>query len=151
MNQSTAYRIAYDADSMNANSVAREACLLHANPNITQRIKELQAEHYERNKASIDELVNVLSGMVRFDIADLYDENGNLLPIKEMPLIARQMISELTSDEIKMGGQSIGEVKKVKTIAKLDAVEKLMKHLGGYEKDNKQKAILVEPVTFICK
>jgi len=151
MNQSTAYRIAYDADSMNANSVAREACLLHANPNITQRIKQLQAEHYERNKASIDELVNVLSGMVRFDIADLYDDSGNLLPIKEMPLIARQMISELTSDEIKMGGSVIGEVKKVKTIAKLDAVEKLMKHLGGYEKDNKQKAILVEPVTFICK
>lgn len=138
-NQSTAYRIAYDAESMNANSVARDACLLHADPKISQRIKELQQETWERNKASIDELVNVLSGMVRFDIADLYDENGNLLPIKEMPLIARQMISELTSDEIKMGGLSIGEVKKVKTIAKLDAVEKLMKHLGGYEKDNFQK------------
>lgn len=138
-NQSTAYRLAYDADAMNSNSVAREACLLHANPNITQRIKELQKEHYERNKATIDELVNVLSGMVRFDIADLYDDNGNLLNIKDMPLIARQMISELTSDEIKIGGESIGNVKKVKTITKLDAVEKLMKHLGGYEKDNGQK------------
>jgi len=150
-NQSTAYRLAYDAGAMNSNTVAVEACKLHSDHNITLRIKELQQETWERNKASIDELVNVLSGMVRFDIADLYDENGNLLQIKEMPLIARQMISELTSDEIKMGGQSIGEVKKVKTIAKLDAVEKLMKHLGGYEKDNKQKAILVEPVTFICK
>lgn len=139
-NQSTAYRLAYDADAMNSNSVAREACLLHANPNITQRIKELQAEHYQRNKATIDELVNVLSGMVRFDMADLYDENGNLLNIKEMPLIARQMISELTSDEIRIGGESIGQVKKVKTIQKLDAVEKLMKHLGGYEKDNSQKS-----------
>lgn len=138
-NQSTAYRLAYDADAMNSNSVAREACLLHANPNISQRIKELQKEHYERNKATIDELVNVLSGMVRFDIAELYDDNGNLLNIKDMPLIARQMISELTSDEIKIGGESIGNVKKVKTIAKLDAVEKLMKHLGGYEKDNGQK------------
>ena len=149
INQSTAYRLAYDADSMNANSVAREACLLHSDPNITQRIKELQAEHYERNKATIDELVNTLSGMVRFDIADLYDENGNLLPIKEMPLIARQMISELTSDEIKMGGIKIGDVKKVKTIAKLDAVEKLMKHLGGYEKDNYQKKPEVNQKTTI--
>jgi len=139
MNQSTAYRISYDAEAMNANSVAREACLLHANPNITQRIKELQAEAYERNKATIDELVNVLSGMVRFDIADLYDDNGNLLPIKEMPLIARQMISELSSDHLRSGGEIIGETKRVKTIAKLDAVEKLMKHLGGYEKDNFQK------------
>jgi len=150
-NQSTAYRLAYDAEDMNSNTVAVKACELHANGNISVRIKELQQETWERNKASIDELVNVLSGMVRFDIAELYDENGNLLPIKEMPLIARQMISELTSDEIRLSGSVIGEVKKVKTIAKLDAVEKLMKHLGGYEKDNKQKAVLVEPVTFICK
>jgi len=151
LNQSTAYRMSYDADAMNSNTVAVEACRVHNDPNITLRIKELQAEHYERNKATIDELVNTLSGMVRFDIADLYDDNGNLLNIKDMPLIARQMISEISSDEIKMAGQSIGEVKKVKTIAKLDAVEKLMKHLGGYEKDNKQKSVIVEPVTFICK
>jgi len=116
-----------------------EACKLHSDPNITIRIKELQKETWERNKATIDELVNVLSGMVRFDMADLYDENNNLLNIKDMPLIARQMISELTSDEIRIGGESLGQVKKVKTIAKLDAVEKLMKHLGGYEKDNQQK------------
>lgn len=145
MNQSTAYRIAYDAEAMNQNSVAREACLLHSDPNISQRIKELQAEAYERNKATIDELVYTLSGMVRFDIADLYDDNGNLLNIKEMPVIARQMISELSSDEIRMAGTSIGSTKKVKTISKLDAVEKLMKHLGGYEKDNFQRKPEVAP------
>lgn len=139
MNQSTAYRLAYDAEAMNVNVVAVEACRLHSTPNISLRIKELQQEAYERNKATVDELVYTLSGMVRFDIADLYDENGNLLNIKEMPLIARQMISELSSDEIRVAGQSIGNTKKVKTISKLDAVEKLMKHLGGYEKDNFQK------------
>jgi len=139
LNQSTAYRLSFDAEAMNSNSVAVEACRIHNDPNITLRIKELQAEAYERNKATIDELVNTLSNMVRFDIADLYDDNSNLLSVKEMPLIARQMISELSSDQIRMGGESIGETKKVKTIAKLDAVEKLMKHLGGYEKDNKQK------------
>lgn len=140
VNQSTAYRLAYDADAMNSNSVAVEACKLHSDPNITLRIKELQTEHYQRNKATIDELVNVLSGMVRFDMADLYDDNGNLLNIKEMPLIARQMISEMTSDHLYGGKEIIGEVKKVKIIQKLDAVEKLMKHLGGYEKDNSQKS-----------
>jgi len=143
MNQSTAYRLAYDADAMNSNSVAREACLLHADPNISQRIKALQAEAYERNKATIDELVSVLSGMVRFDIGDLYDDNNNLLNIKDMPVHARQMISQLDSDELYMsiGGQKevVGTTKKVRTIQKLDAVEKLMKHLGGYEKDNFQK------------
>jgi len=61
-----------------------------------------------------------------------------------MPLIARQIISELTSDEIKIGSESVGQVKKVKTISKLDAVEKLMRHLGAYEKDNKQRKISVD-------
>lgn len=143
MNQSTAYRLAYDAESMNSNSVAVEACLLHKDPNVSLRIKELQAEAYERNKTTIDELVSVLSGMVRFDIGDLYDENNNLLNIKDMPVQARQMISQLDSDELYMNvagnRECIGTTKKVRTIQKLDAVEKLMKHLGGYEKDNFQK------------
>ena len=149
MNQSTAYRLAFEADAMNSNSVAVEACRLHSNPNITLRIKAIQKEAYERNKATIDELVNTLSNMVRFDIAELYDDDGNLLPIKQMPLTARQMISELISDEIRIAGQTIGETKKVKTIAKLDAVEKLMKHLGGYEKDNFQKKPIVNQKTTI--
>jgi len=143
-NQSTAYRIAYDAEAMNQNSVGVEACKLHADPRISLRIKELQKEAYERNKIEIDEIIQTLAGMVRFDIADLYDENGALLQIKQIPLHARQMISELYVDEIKMQDAVIGHSKKIKTINKLDAVEKLMKHLGGYEKDNKQKKITVD-------
>lgn len=144
-NQSAAYRIAFDAEAMNANTVAVEACRLHANPNVTLRIKELQAEAYERNKVTIDEIIQSLAGMVRFDIADLYDEDGKLLPLRQMPLEARQMISQLDSDElfVTIEGQRevIGHTKKIRTINKLDAIEKLMKHLGGYEKDNKQREI----------
>lgn len=142
-NQSTAYRIAYDAEAMNSNTVAVKACELHSNGNITVRIKELQKEAYERNKATVDEIVNVLSGMVRFDIGDLYDHEGALLPIKEMPLIARQMISQLDTDEIKIQGVTVGHSKKIRTISKLDAVEKLMKHLGGYKEDNSQKGSII--------
>ena len=146
-NQSAAYRIAYDADAMNQNSVAVEACRLHANPNIALRIKALQKEVYERNKITIDELIQNLAGMVRFDIASLYDDDGRLLPLKQIPLEARQMISQLDSDELYeyIDGQkeTLGFTKKIRTYSKLDAVEKLMKHLGGYEKDNKQKELNV--------
>ena len=142
-NQSAAYRIAYDADSMNIHTVAQEACRLHANPDITARIRAIQNEAYERNKITIDELVQDLAGMVRFDPADMYDDDGKLLPLRQMPKQARQMISQLDTDElyVTIDGQRevIGYTKKVRTIQKLDAVEKLMKHLGGYEKDNFQK------------
>jgi len=144
-NQSAAYRIAYDAGAMNVHSVAQEACRLHANPDITSRIKDLQREAYERNKVSIDEMIQTLAGMVRFDIADLYDDDGKLLPLKQIPLVARQMINQLDIEEIftYIDGDKIpiGFTKKVRTYSKLDAVEKLMKHLGGYEKDNSQKAL----------
>lgn len=142
-NQAAAYRVAYDADAMNVNTVYSEACRLHANPKITTRIKELQQEAYERNKVTLDEMIQTLAGMVRFDIADLYDEEGKLLPLRQMPLAARQMINQLDSDElftiIDGHREVIGFTKKIRTYNKLDAVEKLMKHLGGYEKDNLQR------------
>jgi len=138
-NQSAAYRIAYEAESMNSNVVNVEACRLHADPNVSLRIAQLRSELYERNKITIDELVQSLAGMVRFDIADLYDEDGKLLPLRQMPLAARQMIQQLDTDEITIGDTVIGNTRKIRTIAKLDAVEKLMKHLGAYEKDNFQR------------
>jgi len=141
-NQSAAYRIAYDAEAMNVHSVAQEACRLHANPDIASRIKEIQKEAYERNKITIDEIVRNLAGMMRFDIADLYDDDGKLLPLRQMPLEARQMINQLDTDELFdfIDGEKVfkGYSKKIKTYSKLDAVEKLMKHLGGYEKNNEQ-------------
>lgn len=137
-NQSTAYRIAYDAEAMNVNSVAVEACKLHSDPKISLRIKELQKEVYERNKIEIDEIIQSLAGMVRFDIADLYDEHGALLQINKIPLHARQMINQLDVDEMRIQNEIVGYTKKIRTINKLDAIEKLMKHLGGYEKDNHQ-------------
>lgn len=138
-NQSTAYRIAYDADAMGNASVAVEACKLHADPNISLRIRELQQEAYERNKITIDELIQSMAGMVRFDIAELYDENGSLKSIHSIPKEVRQMIAEYTADEIRIDSMVVGHTKKIKVIDKLAAIEKLMKHLGGYEKDNAQR------------
>jgi len=143
-NQSTSYRAAYDAEAMNENSVYVEACRLHATPKISLRIEQLRKEAYERNKITLDELIHSLAGMVRFDPAEMYDDNGNLKSIHMMPKEARQMIAELTSYEEYQpdgsGGKTlIGFTKKAKTVDRLAAIEKLMKHLGGYEKDNLQK------------
>jgi len=141
-NQSAAYRIAYDAEASNSNTVAVEACRIHSNPKVALRIKQLRQEAWERNKIHIDELIQSLAGMVRFDIADLYDEDGRMRPLHQIPIEARQMISQLDTDELftTIDGQRevIGHTKKVRTINKLDAVEKLMRYFGAYEKDNEQ-------------
>jgi len=142
-NKNEAYRVAYDADSMGANSVNVAAQELFKNPIITLRIEELQNEIRERNKIKIDDVLSVLTDMIKFDISELYDENDNLKSIHDIPKAHRQMISSLKIFEEFQGmgaaKEFIGNTKEIKTLNKLDVIEKFMKHLGGYEKDNKQQ------------
>lgn len=145
--KSAAYREAYSASKMKSVTINRKAFELFENGNVTARIDHLRKQIEEDNKATIGEIVSTLSDMLRFDIGELYDENGKLKNIHDIPKKARLMISQLDSDEIKefIHGQSIvvGQTKKLKVFDKLNVVEKLMKHLGGYEKDNSQKAPIV--------
>jgi len=138
-NKSRAYRVAYDADAMNENSVAVAAQEAFKNPNVSLRIEELQNEIKERNKIKIDDVLSVLTDMIKFDISELYDENDNLKSIHDIPKRHRQMISSMKTDHLYGGKEIIGETKEIKTLNKLDVIEKFMKHLGGYEVDNKQK------------
>lgn len=142
--KSAAYRQAYDADAMNKNTVNTRAWELHKESEVTARIEELQSELRERNKVKIDDVLSVLSDMIKFDISELYDENDNLKSIHDIPKQHRQMISSLKVFEEFQGSgmqrELIGYTKEVKTLNKLDVIEKFMKHLGGYEKDNNQKA-----------
>jgi len=137
--RSAAYRVAYDAEAMNSNSVRVAAHEVFNNPNVTLRIEELQSEIRDRNKIKIDDVLSVLTDMIKFDISELYDENDNLKSIHEIPKAHRQMISSVKSDHLYGGKEIIGETKEIKTLNKLDVIEKFMKHLGGYEKDNGQK------------
>jgi len=138
-NKSRAYRVAYDADAMNENSVAVAAQEAFKNPNVSLRIEQLQKEIRERNKIKIDDVISILTDMIKFDISELYDENDNLKSIHDIPKQHRQMITSVKSDHLYGGKEIIGETKEVRTLNKLDVIEKFMKHLGGYEKDNKQQ------------
>jgi len=147
--KSAAYREVYSCANMKSETINRKAVEVYQNGNVTARIKELQSEAIERNKATLDEVLIVLADIIRFDPAEMYDEDGNLLPIHKMPKRVRMCIQSFEIEEglpsMGMGdeGISIGNIvtKKVKHYDKLSSVDKLMKHLGGYALDNKQKAI----------
>ena len=138
-----AYIKAYDADGSNLNTIYSEASKLMKNPKIAHRIKELREQLFEDNKATIEEVLMIAAGILRADIADAYDENGVMKKLHEMPKHLRMAISGLDTDEIFDGAGEdrtiIGESKKLKLIDKSNMIEKFMKHLGAYEKDNKQK------------
>ena len=137
--KTAAYREAYSCANMKPETIHVKANELFNVGKVTVRVQELQNELKERNNITIDEIVGNLADMLQFDLAELYDGNGNLKKIHQIPKKARLMIAEFCSDEIIAKGKSIGQSKKIKVFDKLSVMEKLMKHLGGYEKDNKQK------------
>lgn len=56
-NASEAYRQSYDADSMNENTVNREASALLDNHKVATRIEQIQKEHKKRHNITIDTLL----------------------------------------------------------------------------------------------
>ncbi|MCG8212941.1 terminase small subunit [Tenacibaculum finnmarkense genomovar finnmarkense] len=139
-NKSEAYRSAYSTSNMKAETINKRAVELSNKGAVKGRITQLQTGIAERNKISIDECVQLLADMARFDVADLFNDNGTLKDFKVMSKEARSVIESIDVDEIKVDNQVIGHSKKVKLSSRRSNIIELMKHLGGYEKDNGQKS-----------
>lgn len=115
---------------------------IKALPEIKAYIAKVEAEIAERNKVSIDKCVAALDAMAFFDISDLINDDGTLRNLKDIPENARLVIESLETDEIRVEGSTIGVNKKIKLSNRRANIIELMKHLGGYEKDNRQKTDL---------
>lgn len=143
-----AIRAGYSQDT--ARSIASENL---SKPNIQEYIQKLQLEISERNKITVDECVQILAKLARFDISDIYDENGQLKSIHEIDDDARLSLEGVETDtQLSFGkeGDNIGRTvtKKVRISNRKQAIDMLMKHLGGYKEDNSQKqpSVTVLPV-----
>lgn len=147
---SEAFKMAYNAENCLPNTIANKAISLRYEPRIAARISELRNMVARNNQATLDELLVNLTEMVRFDPGEIFDETGAMLPIKKMPKAARQMITSLDSEDLFFGRgkdrEIYGQLKKVKFLNKLDAIEKLLKHLGAYDMHNRQKAPVINQV-----
>lgn len=106
---------------------------------VREYLEKLISGVRERNRIEVDDLVQELQKIAFHDIGNLYDEKGKLRSIQEIKESVRRTISEIKVTEIPMKkGTKI--VRETKTYNKLDAIEKLMRYLGAYEKDNRQKS-----------
>ncbi len=104
---------------------------------IQEEVKKEFAKIRQRNQITIDELVQYMTEAVRLDMGNLYENSGKLKSLDDIPPKTRSLITEILTEE--SPDKEKPTLKKVKVIDKLGAIEKLMKHLGGYEKDNTQK------------
>lgn len=119
-----------------------------ARPNVVKAIEEAKTRvrQVAEQEAGITlgEVVAKLAQMAMFDIRRLYDEAGNILrpdmwPDDVAAAISGLEVFEEFEDDPEGGKTRTGQTKKVKVVERTKALDMLMKYLGGYDKDNRQK------------
>ncbi len=70
--------------------------------------------------------------LVQFDIRDLYDDQGNIKNIRDMPRDVARSLSSIEVEELFSGSaedrQVVGTTKKIKLIDRLKSIEMLGRH-----------------------
>lgn len=135
---SDAYRQSYAASNMTDKQIWEEASKLLSSPKVSQRVAELKAEQAEKFAVTRDRVIAEVAKIAFFDIRSIFNDDGSLKHVKDLDDAAAAAIAGIETIQIGDDGQLI-MTKKFKMSDKNVALEKLMKHLGLYELDNKQK------------
>lgn len=106
----------------------------------TQRLlRERQESLSAKYELTTENVIAELAKIVHADLRKVIGADGQVLPIKDWPDDMAAAIAAIEVAEIGQDGQTVGQTKKVKLWDKNSAIEKAMKHLGLFEKDNDQK------------
>lgn len=143
-NASEAYRRSYDASKMKDKTIWEKASVLLSDGKVSARVKELRASVTELGIMSAQEALEEATRLARFDIRKLYRADGSPIPIHELDEDTARCIAGVDiTEEYAGSGEDrafVGYTKKYRTHDKNAALEKLFRHHGLYEKDNRQTA-----------
>jgi phage terminase small subunit len=107
-------------------------------PQIIKAIAEGKKAAVERNKISIDRVIQEAARLALFDPRKMFHADGTPKSIHELDDDTAACVAGL--DVVSIGsGESVGTVLKYKLAPKGQAIDTLMKYLGGYEKHNAQR------------
>lgn len=98
-------------------------------PWIEEAIQKEMDKRAKKTGLNSQKILESILELALFDIGRAYDDNGAMLPLKQMPPDVRRAISSLDVSEININGNKMGEIKKVKYADKLKALELLGRHL----------------------
>lgn len=118
-------------------AAAQAASRLVRKGNIQSAIEKALRGQMQRTEISGDRVLRELYRILTVDIADAFEENGALKPLKKMPEDVRRAISGIEVDEIwdteyedgKKRKVQVGETRKVKFWSKTEAAQLLGKNL----------------------
>lgn len=132
----------------NVSGAQQQASRLMLNVVVRQQIDAalaaMRAKVEEEAGIKLADVVRKIGQLAFFDIRTITGPNGELMPPSEWPDDAAAAVGGLDIlEEFEGSGQDrrmIGHTKKVKLLDRTKSLDMLMKHLGGYEKDNTQGA-----------
>lgn len=93
-------------------------------------VQVAKGDRMERTQIDADYVLQRMVEIDKMDVADIMDEDGNLLPIKQWPSTWRRYISAMDVAEMGNGDdQAAGLLKKIKWPDKLKNLELIGKHV----------------------
>lgn len=96
-------------------------------PEIAKAISDLKAERSAQTGINARWVLERLGKEVEADMADLYDESGNLKPVKEWPLIWRTGL--VAGVDVETIAEGAGRVTKIKISDRTKRIELIGKHV----------------------
>ena len=142
-NKSDAYRGAYKTGKMKPPSIHRSAHQLELDPKITSRIDTLRAAKERRTQVTTDKVLMETQHLAFSDIRDLFGADGEILAPHLWPDDISKAVAGVDITEIRRGSE-VQKFYKVKLWPKNPAIDKLMRHMGMFEKDNNQRNSFTE-------
>ena len=98
-------------------------------PYIQDAIQAAMDNRSKKTEITADRVLKEIARLAFLDIREAFNENGQLLPITEMPENVARAIAGLEYESIGKGEESIGRTAKIRLIDKKGSLELLGKHL----------------------
>lgn len=104
-------------------------------PAIAAAIAAAKGERAERTKIDAEWVLRTLAEEKQADLADLYDEQGNVKPVKEWPMAFRRgvVVGIETFEEFEGVGENrklVGYTRKIKAVDRTKHLELIGKHVA---------------------
>lgn len=122
-------------------------------PDVIAIIETRTASVVEQATLNTERWAKEMAAIGHFDPGELYDEDGELIPVHELPEHVRRAIASV-EHETRMEGKGAERVavttRKIKFNDKNAALTNIGRHLGAFDKDNAQRITAVQVnVTFL--
>lgn len=122
-----------------AKDAKKQAFTMLRRPNVVKALAERREKLAVRYELTTESVIGELSKIVHADPRKIFDKDGRMLHPRDWPEEMAGTLASIEVDEVISGSRVKCITKKVKFWSKDSAIDKAMKHLGLFEKDNKQK------------